>query len=271
MKGPDHLLFLHIPKSAGSTLHSLLGLNYPRKRIYLTRRMWQGNQQFFELSEAQRHNIRVLTGHMPFGLHQYLGPGSFEYFTILRNPVDRMVSLYYHIRRINSHFFHEELNAKNYTIPEVMESGILTAADNCQVRMLANRLDLPYGAVNETHLEEALDNLEKYFPVVGLQQHFDAFVLQLKDRYGWHYPWYRRHRVSRNRVRMADLDAASLASIRKYNAMDELLFQRMTVKIEAQLAALGPAFQKRLERYRKVNGVYERTLNSIPFFRKPMP
>jgi hypothetical protein len=268
MTHPDHLIFLHIPKTAGSTMQGIVTVNYPKKYQFETTRMWLNNPAFHELSQERKHSLRVLQGHMPFGLHNELGPGTAEYFTILREPVDRVISLYYHILRSTHHPFHKELVAKKWSYPELMRSGMWRAFDNCQVRMISGDLQLPYGEVREEHLQKAIDNLEKYFPLVGVQHHFDAFVLQLRDRYGWKFPYYRRHQVATNRVGKDTLTVAEIDSIREQNQLDEKLFRIYTERFEKNLAERGEEFSRRLARYRTTNRFIERLLHVFPVKKK---
>ncbi len=265
---PDHLIFLHIPKTAGSTMQSLLMRNYPARDRFVPHRMWQKNPNFFELTDAQRKNIRLLMGHMPFGLHAHLGGGTSEYFTIIREPVDRIVSLYYHILRHPEHPFHA--GVKTYPqFPDLLEHGKWLAFDNCQVRMISGELYIPYGTVNASHLALAISNLEKYFPVIGLQDRFDELALMLRDRYGWKTPYYSRQQVGKNREKKAGPDAEAIAAIRKYNSFDEQLFAYARARVEKQLAELGAPFEARVRRFKKQNAFYQRVRNMIPFYKKP--
>jgi hypothetical protein len=268
MTHPDHLIFLHIPKTAGSTMQGIVNANYPKRRQFETTRMWLNNPSFHALTEEQKHAIRVLQGHMPFGLHEQLSPGTTEYFTILREPVDRVISLYYHILRSPHHPFHQQLTSKKWTYAALMQSGMWRAFDNCQVRMISGDLQLPYGEVREEHLQKAIDNLEKFFPLVGVQHHFDEFVLQLRDRYGWKFPYYRRHQVAKNRVAKNTLPQEEIDAIRAQNSLDEQLFRIYSERFEKDLAERGEEFQKRLARYRRTNRFIERLLHLFPVKKK---
>lgn len=249
-------------------MQGIVSHNYPNKVQFEATRMWLNNPSFHALTEAQRYKIKLLQGHMPFGLHAKLSPGTFEYFTILREPVDRVISLNHHILRNPHHPFHEQLTAKKRTYTELMESGLWKAFDNCQVRMLSGDLDVPYGKVTEAHLNKALDNMQKHFPLVGVQNRFDEFVLILTERYGWKFPYYRRFQVAPSRVKKSDLSEEDIKGISERNALDIKLYSIYAERFENDLVRRGEPFQKKLKRYRRRNKIMEKLLNLIPVRKK---
>lgn len=269
MPHPDCLIFLHIPKTAGSSMRGILELNYRKKNIFLAREMWKGNPNFHALSPGERSRIRLLMGHQAFGLHDHIGSRSFEYFTLLREPEDRIISLYYHILRFPDHHFAKEMADKKYTLKELIDSRVSLPFDNCQVRMLSGNMQAPFGTLNENDLAKAIAHLEKYFPLAGVQDRFDEFVLLLSDRYGWKLPYYRRLKVSGNRVKKEAIDAATREAIRSCNRLDEQLVAYVSARFAKQVEAEGEGFARRLEKYRRFNRFFAKTMNAIPFFRKP--
>src|SRR5881628_840427 len=92
----EAIIFLHLPKAAGSTLNRFIEWEYPLSQIYSVdpvfyRRSWAHLQRF---SKERLRKMRVFKGHMLFGLHAIL-PQPATYITVLREPVDRVLSAFY--------------------------------------------------------------------------------------------------------------------------------------------------------------------------------
>src|ERR1700746_2327298 len=89
------LLFLHVHKTAGTTLHRIIEQEYNPFRIYTIEggRIEWSIDHLKKLSENRRVDLEVVKGHMSFGLHEYLlRPAT--YITFLRDPVERCISSY---------------------------------------------------------------------------------------------------------------------------------------------------------------------------------
>lgn len=64
------LIHFHIPKTAGTTLNHIIKNNYPNKDIYNFG--WQPQISLDNLKKLSDYNkslIKVISGHMTFGLH----------------------------------------------------------------------------------------------------------------------------------------------------------------------------------------------------------
>src|SRR5262245_10933147 len=111
------VIFLHIPKAAGSTLLRILDGYYSKERIFdiIGSRLKETTAEFTGLPAARRAEIMLLRGHMPFGLHEYL-PKPSTYITMFRNPTARVVSGYYFARTHRAHYLHEPINGGNLDI-----------------------------------------------------------------------------------------------------------------------------------------------------------
>lgn len=213
--------------------------------------------KFTQLPVEKRNAIKLLKGHQPFGMDHYFETGTTEYFTLLREPVDRVVSHYYHLRTDSKHPFHAEFHEKNYTLVQLLESGKILNMNNCMVRLLSGNYNCAYDTCTTAMLDQALANL-RLMPVVGLQTQFDFFLLRLGERYGFNQLYYRRKRVSKARVPVSALDAETEACIRHYNQLDLALYAIMKPEIEQVQAALLPDFQARLERFQRLNLRYNK-------------
>src|SRR5690606_18742995 len=127
----------------------------------------------------------LIKGHMPFGVHEYL-PNESTYITMLRDPVERVISHYDYVLRRTTHHLRARIIESNMDLEAYVTSGITHEMDNGQVRLLSGHDDdLPFGACSELHLQQALRNLREHFSVVGLAERFDHSILLMQHALGW--------------------------------------------------------------------------------------
>lgn len=258
---PDHLLFLHIPKAAGITMLGVLFRNYPEPVRFGTKGLWQGNADFMALPETKKHAIELLYGHFPFGFHTQLGGGTSEYFTLLRDPVERVLSAYSDILETKDHYLHQEFHNSRSSFSDLHIRGNWPALDNCQVRMLSGSVMAPYGSIGQADLERAIGNLETFFPVAGVQHYFDECLLELTERYEWKTPYYRKRHVTGRRINQQDLPQSEINAIRAANTFDQQLFDYVWKKCDARYKEFGEPFRKRLSHFQQRNNLLGKMMN----------
>jgi hypothetical protein len=172
------LVFLHLEKTAGSTISSALGLNYPRDRSIRISGLHKSFDQALErIPVTERSRLRIVKGHMPYGVHLYI-PSHCDYVTVLREPVGRVVSKYRHILRSNlGQPMHERVVGEAIPLEEYVESGMDNfQTENYQTRLLSGR---QFDAPDQTSLQEAKENLRR-FVVVGLTERFEETLALLR-------------------------------------------------------------------------------------------
>lgn len=265
---PSCLIFLHVPKTAGSSVRGILGMNYSSKATFLAREMWKDNPNYYALDQKSREHLSLLMGHMPFGLHTSIGNRSIEYFTILREPTARILSLYQHILRYDDHHFANEMQAKKYTLQEILQLKLLPAFDNCQVRMLSGNMHAPFGTLTNSDLKQAIQNLEKHFPIAGIQECFDEFILLLAKRYAWHFPYYRKLKVAPRKKHDILVEDETLKLIASCNQLDKELYDYVKARFEIQIKESGPLFLRKLQKYQRNNRWFQRVTRLMPFYFK---
>ena len=246
------VIFLHIPRTGGTTLDKLPERNYSSNQIlnvYDSDRDQQINQ-FANLSESRRANYKCVKGHLFFGFHK-LVPGPSNYITFLREPIGRVLSFYSYARVHPDHYLHQLVVQERLDLKELLRRRVTDELFNLQTRMIAGGLENPDQAVDRSALERAKENLRTYFPVVGLTEAFDASMLLLTRRYGWRLPLYRRRNARRGAPETVDAQTRNL--LREANALDLELYQFAQELFDAQLRNAGQPFQADLRRFQRLN------------------
>lgn len=254
----ETLLFLHVPKTAGTTfIEQCVAVAYfdPARNdedrlvdgVYyypagFAREEWESVQPpGCVVDELPNPAIRAVAGHFYYGLHEYV-PRPCAYVTILREPVDRLVSLYRHMVR------HEALDL---SLEQFVQNPPLREADNGQTRRIAGQQPA-LGECNGSLLETALDNLE-HIAVVGTSSYFDETLWLTAERFNWQRPpqAYFPRNVDLNKERAIPASEAIAERIRERNKWDVALFDAARRRMEKALAAGGAEFRARIARFRE--------------------
>ena len=192
------LIFLHIGKTAGSTLHRILEEQYSDTGHFFTVGGLENKdgKKFSTLTRKERDKIGVIRGHLNFGVHELIEKPA-VYITMLRDPVDRIISTYYYLKRDKGHYLHDICRSDGWTLEDFVFYKP-TEIMNGQTRVLAGvsdvysffkmgRESVPLGKCDDEILETAKRNLKK-FAVVGLMERFDKTMILLKRSLGWETP-----------------------------------------------------------------------------------
>lgn len=252
------LIFLHIPKSAGSTLHNILERNYDPERTYTIDglRTNQSIQEFKELSTRRRSSIDLLKGHMVFGLHKYI-PSPCTYITFLRDPVERVISYYFYVRRFPEHYLHKKVVESNMSLQDFVESRMTTELFDFQVKMIAGvESALHSWDYDKALLKLAQDNIDKYFLTVGFAEYFDQSLLLIKKKLGGSFwPYYKKLNVTKGRAKIDTIDENVIQLIRVNNSLDCALYDWALVRFNRELCA-AKITNFNVVLFRLLNGLY---------------
>lgn len=235
----NNVIFLHIPKAAGSTLRAIIRRQYSDSQIHVVSSvpdLQQSISQFRNLPQSERAEIRCLMGHGTYGLHNELS-GSTEYLTMFRRPVSRVISNYYYVRRSPEHRLYEEVTKDEMSLHEYVSSGVNAVLDNQMVRHVTG-MKAGDGKPDAETLQQAISNLDEQFGVVGLVERFDESLLLMKRRYGWSDVSYRKHNVTSSRPRKEDLPANLIQEIEERNHLDNELYQYAARDLNRELQQL---------------------------------
>jgi Sulfotransferase family len=246
------LIFLHLPKTAGSTVVRLLEREYGSDAVLSLYDSTFGDE-FSELAADRAARTRAIAGHFYFGVHEHV-PGPCRYFTFLREPIERIVSHYHFVRRQPKHYLYEA--ATSMSIGGYVEFCGAAEPNNDQTRLLAGRetasLD---GACSPEMLPVAERNLDRHC-VVGLTDEFDRSLLLLAHAFGWRRPYYVKQNVSGRDRRREELDDETRGAIVARNSLDIELYRYGRELFERQVAEHREALSRELRIFVRANGLY---------------
>jgi hypothetical protein len=265
------LIFVHIPKTAGTSLARIFKENYifwPKGRVYMANPATK-EQALAAMDQDSRRSIRLVHGHVCFGVHELL-PQEVFYVTYLRDPLKRLLSFYNYIFNEPKHYLYAQVALSNMGFAEFLESGLTHEIDNLQVRMLAgDEKEAPLGGVNASYLERAKAHIENFFPVVGLSEYFDESLLLMRKAWDWNFfPYYVRGKVNdAPHIRLKDLDDRAVEKALSLNEWDRRLYEWAAERLESQMQDAGPSFTRQVARFRRYNKLFQHGMAYLPVYK----
>ena len=178
------LIHLHVPKTAGTSLNHIIESSFDSEAVLALR-----TETLTSLSEMpldNRRKLLAIKGHLLHGVAALL-PQPALYLVILRQPGPRIFSLYRYIKRQPDHPLYHELTTQTLSFGAFLSlaaqrQDVRNEVDNGQIRRIANMFDPEFFGQEAAVFQQALLNIFAPDMLFGLTDHFDDFLLRLKQR-----------------------------------------------------------------------------------------
>ncbi|WP_444925347.1 sulfotransferase family 2 domain-containing protein [Microbulbifer sp. TRSA002] len=187
LTSPPKIFFCHVPKCAGSSLNSAISSQYyePNKldTFGIKRAVSKRTADILDIPMmsvreiVMVHNLSIKSNYYGRG-HSYCRPnvvksfsGEWNFLTVLRNPVDRWISLYTYNTYKKSQWDKNTLSLNEYLDSK---TGINAGQEYLQYFSNFNNRN------PSEHIAEALDNLQQ-FSIVGTTGHLDLLTQQIEE------------------------------------------------------------------------------------------
>lgn len=210
---PDECYFFqHIPKTAGTSFRFQLYNVFDQHEIFpnlvdlnANNGRYPGFRQFKDEPEKYLVGKKLLMGHLPLQARR-LFPQPPRYLVFLRDPHQRMVSLFYHIKRKQ--------------LPEGSDLEVLQRIrmDNQQVRQIFG--PGPRRIVDAEHVEKAKKRLATA-DFIGITERYSESI-SLANRI---FEWDLGEPLYMNSFDSEEMDPGIYAELIKCNQMDMLLYE----------------------------------------------
>jgi hypothetical protein len=223
----ETILFMHIPKTAGTAFREAIIENYKYSQVaYLYPHppgLLVSNLGLLPLE--QRARFRLVMGHFQYGIHEFL-PQEYTYVTIVRNPVERVISHYHYMRQAQSELTSDR--AITLSLAEMLERGKTINLDNLMVRCFSgvDENDVPAGHIDQHVYDLAVDHLRTRFKFVGYQDRADEAYAALQKQFNWKAR-SSLEIVNKGERSGANEDEATRATIERFNTWDCRLYSKI--------------------------------------------
>jgi Sulfotransferase family len=269
---PDLLIHLHIAKTGGTTLSSMVKHAFAPQEIFETISkddQVYGGLDLLTYASCERllrdcdiGRIRYFTGHIPMGVDRIFGRPA-KYIAIVRHPVERLLSYFYFRIQGGDPYLKD---GKPITFEDYVESGGDIIFNNYQVRVISGSADLdapagprgalvPGAAVEARHLEMAKRNIEENFLAIAPLDQITELALLLRRVYGW--PMRRLQTEYKNptkeRPRALNIAPRLLRIIEERNVHDIALYEWVCERFAAQRELYEPELSRDLRIFSLAN------------------
>lgn len=248
----EKLVYLHIPKCAGTSFHTHVSRFFHESRILPGQINWgprfkdPGSNPSLYYGRYKHFDFHW--GHFTYDHCQQI-PGPKNTITVLRDPSDFLVSSYYMVRSfpdqtIENPTLKQVYSASKKSMLEFLNDTshqVQSRVNNTMTRMIAGDYLAPDGSFSmpqEELLSKAKKNLTQ-LAVVGLTERLVDTVRILSHMYHWPAP---RHLLSQNinsqKPEKIQINAQLLKRIDQLTNLDQELHKLATMRFNQQFSAL---------------------------------
>ncbi|SFM08777.1 Sulfotransferase family protein [Gracilibacillus orientalis] len=222
---PENPVFLHIPKTGGKTL--------------------------WDLFERQQDTIHVWHNRY---FKEYQKP--IRFFTILRDPADRVISTYYYIRSYERDALYQKVNNMplqefiEYMQNDKIENKLYKKKDIRNIRYRTVNLATRYLSGGDPNdLEQAKKNITKHFDLVGFTDMYLESLFFMNKIHDWNFSSINRKNKTDNRPKIDEISPKIIQSIEQVNQHDKELYEWAKRKFHKKLTSLDKHTKKELNKW----------------------
>jgi hypothetical protein len=257
----DRPIFVHIPKTGGSTMRQIILNNVdPKRTLTVGSEHEKVMREFAAKSQQERDQYVAALGHFRYGVHRFFSSGAARYFTFLRHPIERTLSAYSYALERPRQPHHIEISRGTFidfaSDPRLGQKQSMwlmgyVPSDMATLEVYGRELPLP-----ENTVEILEKRLTEEFVLAGVLEHYDASLLLLQDIFNWKSVYYERANTTQKRLRYKDLNAEEKRVLDALTGPDFEIYDWVKARLEAQIEQRGDLFQQRLKAFQAANATY---------------
>ncbi|WP_017186832.1 sulfotransferase family 2 domain-containing protein [Alkalibacillus haloalkaliphilus] len=195
------VIYIHIPKTGGKTMWGLF-----EKQDELIH-IWH-NRYFEKLNERA------------------------TYLTMLRHPVDRVISTYYYIKQYKRDPLNKVVNSMSLEdfLGEMQDNTVenkryKSKSDIRNIRYRTVNLSTRYLAGGDPDaVKRAKRNMRRHFAFVGIMDLYLESLYVMQKMYGWDFSSIQRRNSTKGRPKLTEIDPNIIQTIETYNQHDMALY-----------------------------------------------
>ncbi len=235
-QNPECLVFLHLPKTGGTSLTRIIQKNYNPWRtvnfIVPGRRDMNGlpvsfanargiDPRLFGKTIQSDQQLDCITGHLPYGIHRFIDKPC-QYMAILRDPVSLVWSKFNHLLNRKTHYLYPILEKYQFDLPALLHSGEVFELIDEQARMLTGVSRMQF---SEDDLPGILHHVSTQIELLGTMETFTESVKRFTETLGWRHQHTNKRNVGKYQKVSQRPDKTIVRAIEETNKVDIVLYQ----------------------------------------------
>ena len=214
-------IFIHIPKTGGTSINCVM-----QNTHWQTTPDYHYRHIIYETKKSNCGDIFQRENHLKYS-DEFI-------FTMLRDPVDRLVSEYYFLRK------HQEFMSLLEPCPASFDDFVkLPQTFNYMLKFLNGDRIYDQGEMSATRANEIIESMVALNVHVGIFEYFDLSLSYFKDVGGFQWPKeFEVKRATINRPHIKTISKATIETIRQNNALDFQLYNTFKDKLLSRACQL---------------------------------
>lgn len=222
------IVFTHIQKTAGNSVIAYLRRCLTKPRVARIHELEMAtSEKTKEVVDSKFGQYDVLAGHIPFSRRvDLMTERQSVNISIMREPVDRVVSLYYYLKA-NASWLDQgkRIVEESMSLTDFANSNVYF--DNHMVRMLCDSdpAHTPEGDCTKEMLEQAKINVLRNFLLVGVTEQIGEFLSALANLFCWSLEDVPKENVNEMRAPLSAVAPEAIKALSDRNRYDVELYQ----------------------------------------------
>jgi Sulfotransferase family len=280
---PDVLIHLHIAKTGGTSLSSMIKHGFRSDEIFESSQHvgTPGNMRQAPQEDCERkliafglNDVQYVSGHVPLGVHRIFRRPT-KYVTVVRDPIQRIISFFFFQAEDKNCYLKD---GRPLTFEEYIEGRADVQLYDYQVRVLCGSPELdvespgrdqirPRLHVQRHHLDLAKKNIEELFLAAAPIEEITELGLLVRLVYGW--PMRRLQTEYKNstksRPHLAEIPIRLIRIMEECNSHDLELYEWVSKRFAEQRKLFEPELSRDRRIYGLVNGVLTTVGEILPW------
>ena len=262
------LFFLHIPRTGGTTIDSILFNNIECDKILKIYKK-EEYEKYKDISKKLLVNIKYITGHLLLSSYNPLKIYDIDVsvFTFLRDPIKRLISEYYFYKTWKNNHLYSVLNKNNISFSQYLMSQdplFKYRGKNFMTRCISG-VSFQLDSFPRAALSSAKRQLDKNFLFFGLLEYFDESVCLMKNILNLNNILYQqRNKLSCSIIRSISDNDIDIAM--ELNKADFELYLFAKDLFREKIDKLGTVFRSECERFKFINNKFQSMTNKIDMY-----